>query len=124
MKKKQRIISLVVIFVFGFFLTTVFLVCSNFENKVQAEILLMISGNDFDQEAALAKLREQIKGKEREPAETVFKNIQIFKGRPAGQLLAIMQMGFSRSLGINCTYPKTGQMKTKLKNRLRGICGR
>jgi hypothetical protein len=44
----------------------------------------------FDQAAALAKLREQIKGKEREPAETVFKNIQLpmFKGSPAARVLA------------------------------------
>jgi hypothetical protein len=60
----------------------------------------------FDQAAALAKLREQIKGKEREPAETVFKNIQLpmFKGSPAARVLAVMEMGFSRSLGVNCTH--------------------
>jgi len=60
----------------------------------------------FDQAAALAKLREQIKGKEREPAETVFKNIQLpmFKGSPAARVLAVMEMGFARSLGVNCTH--------------------
>lgn len=58
----------------------------------------------FDQQAALAKLREQIKGKENEPAETVFKNIQNFKGIPAGRILAIMNNGYSRSLGVNCTH--------------------
>jgi hypothetical protein len=58
----------------------------------------------FDQKAALAKLREEIKGKEREPAETVFKNIQTLKGVPAGRILAIMEMGYSRSLGVDCTH--------------------
>ena len=60
----------------------------------------------FDQAAAIAKLREQIKGREQEPASAVFKNIQtaFLKTRPAGQLLAVMEMGYSRSLGVNCTH--------------------
>jgi hypothetical protein len=60
----------------------------------------------FDQVAALAKLREQIKGREKEPASAVFKNIQLpmMKDRPAGQLLAVMEFGFARSLGVNCTH--------------------
>jgi hypothetical protein len=61
----------------------------------------------FDQAAAVAKLREQIKGKENEPAEKVFKNIQMMKTVPAGRLLAIMQMGYARSLGVNCTHCHT-----------------
>ena len=61
----------------------------------------------FDQAAALAALRESIKGKEQEPAEKVFKNIQSLKGMPAGRLLGIMQMGFSRSLGVDCTHCHT-----------------
>lgn len=59
---------------------------------------------EFDQKAALAKLREQIKGREREPASAVFKNIQTMKNRPAGQLLAVMEMGYARSLGVTCTH--------------------
>lgn len=58
----------------------------------------------FDQAAALAKLREQIKGKENELAPTVFKNIQTMKNTPAGRLLAVMEMGFARSLGVDCTH--------------------
>ena len=60
----------------------------------------------FDQAAALAKLKEQIKGREKEPASTVFKNIQLaaMKDRPAAQLLAVMEFGFARSLGVNCTH--------------------
>ena len=61
----------------------------------------------FDQAAALAKLREQIKGREKEPASAVFKNIQILKDRPAGQLLAVMEFGYARSLGVNCTHCHT-----------------
>lgn len=60
----------------------------------------------FDQAAALASLREQIKGKESEPAEKVFKNIQLpaFKGSPAARVLAVMEMGYARSLGVDCTH--------------------
>jgi hypothetical protein len=60
----------------------------------------------FDQSAAIAKLREQIKGREQEPAEKVFKNLQIqnLKSGPAARLLAVMEFGFARSLGVNCTH--------------------
>jgi hypothetical protein len=58
----------------------------------------------FDQEAKLAELRKQIAGKEQLPAETVFKNIQFLKGVPAGRVLAIMKIGYSRSLGVTCTH--------------------
>jgi hypothetical protein len=59
---------------------------------------------EFNQPAAIAKLKEQIKGKENEPAETVFKNIQTLKGTPAGRLLAIMEFGYARSLGVSCNH--------------------
>ena len=61
---------------------------------------------EFDQKAAIAKLREQIKGKEQLPASEVFKNVQtpMLKQRPAAQLLAVMEFGFARSLGVNCTH--------------------
>ncbi len=58
----------------------------------------------FDQAAALAELRKSIAGKEQAPAETVFKNIQLLKGMPAGRVLRIMEMGYARSLGVNCTH--------------------
>ena len=58
----------------------------------------------FDQAQALAALRKQIAGKEELPAEQVFKNIQIFKGMPAGRLLRVMELGYSRSQGVNCTH--------------------
>jgi hypothetical protein len=58
----------------------------------------------FDQAAALAALREQIKGHENDPAPTVFKNIKYMTTVPAGRLLSIMEGGFSRSLGVDCTH--------------------
>jgi hypothetical protein len=58
----------------------------------------------FDQAAAVARIREQIKGREQEPAEKVFKNIQYLNGIPAGRIPMMMQMGYSRSLGVDCTH--------------------
>jgi hypothetical protein len=58
----------------------------------------------FDQAQALAELRKRIAGQEEKPAEQVFKNIQLLKGVPAGRLLRIMEMGYSRSLGVTCTH--------------------
>jgi len=63
----------------------------------------------FDQAAAIAKLKEQIKGRENEPAPTVFKNIQtpFIKSIPAGRMLAVMEIGYARSLGVTCTHCHT-----------------
>ena len=60
----------------------------------------------FDQSAALAKLREQIKGRENEPATKVWKNIKtpMISAMPAGRVLAVMEFGYSRSLGVTCTH--------------------
>lgn len=46
-------------------------------------------------------LRQLIAGKEDQPAETIFKNIQVLKGVPAGRFLDTME-GFSHALGTNC----------------------
>lgn len=54
-----------------------------------------------DQVAAISK---QIAGKEDQPAEAVFKNIRTLAGIPAGNLLKIMQMGYSRALGVSCAH--------------------
>jgi hypothetical protein len=79
-------------------------ICSNATSGFSVKAQASPTPTSFDQAAAVAKLREQIKGREQEPAGTVFKNIQTMKGRPAGQLLAVMQMGYARSLGVDCTH--------------------
>ena len=63
----------------------------------------------FDQAAAIAKLKEQIKGRENEPAPAVFKNIQtpFVKSIQAARLLAVMEIAYSRSLGVTCTHCHT-----------------
>ena len=52
------------------------------------------------------KISKQIAGQEQEPAAQVFKNIQldVFKKTPASRLLLIMNLGYSRALGVNCTH--------------------
>jgi hypothetical protein len=70
-------------------------------------------GPTFGTARAIEDLKAAIAGKENQPAETVFKNIQIFKGVPAGRVLAIMQMGFSPALGVDCTHCHvTGQWES------------
>lgn len=50
----------------------------------------------------IEELIKSIQGREKEPAGTVFKNVQLLKDVPAGQLIEIMRTGFSRSLGVRC----------------------
>jgi hypothetical protein len=58
----------------------------------------------FDQAKALADLRKSIQGKEDQPAVDVFMNITEYKGVTAERLLRIMEFGFTKSLGVNCTH--------------------
>ncbi len=46
----------------------------------------------------------RIAGKEQMPAEQVYKNIQMLKGMPAARVLAIMNRGYSNSLGVSCSH--------------------
>src|SRR5580700_8338086 len=65
---------------------------------------------------SVAALSKQIAGKEDQPAEAVFKNIKILTGVPAGNLLKIMQMGYSRALGVSCAHCHvTGQWEKDVK---------
>lgn len=52
----------------------------------------------------VAAISKQIAGKEAQPAEAVFKNIKTLTGVPAGNVLKIMQFGYSRSLGVSCAH--------------------
>lgn len=102
----QRSLSVAAITIFGLMAIFLLNAGSRFETAISAQTnpTPTPAPAEFDQKAALAKLREQIKGKEKEPASTVFKNIQTMKDRPAGQLLAVMEFGYSRSLGVTCTH--------------------
>ena len=55
-------------------------------------------------DAFVQKIMKQITGHEQEPAEKVFKNVQIMKAAPAARFLNIMNLGYSRALGVACTH--------------------
>jgi hypothetical protein len=55
-------------------------------------------------DSGAAMVMRSIAGRENQPAESVFKNIKIFKGVPAGRLVNIMNNGFGRSLGVSCGF--------------------
>ena len=62
------------------------------------------STNAARRDSASAAILRSIAGRENQPAESVFKNIKILKGIPAGRVVNIMNMGFGRSLGVSCGF--------------------
>ena len=52
----------------------------------------------------IAALEASIAGREQQPAEQVFKNIQTFKGMPAIRVLRIMEQAFVPNLGVTCSH--------------------
>ena len=60
--------------------------------------------NAARRDSGAAMVMRSIAGRENQPAESVFKNIKIFKGVPAGRLVNIMNQGFGRSLGVSCGF--------------------
>jgi Photosynthetic reaction centre cytochrome C subunit len=106
-KENQRKIVLVSVIATFAFYGIVTLSGSHLFVSAQTKVSPTPTPAEFNQADALAKLKEQIKGKEKEPAEKVFKNIQTLKSVPAGRLLAIMEFGYARSLGVTCTHCHT-----------------
>jgi len=54
------------------------------------------------QKELLDRIRERIKGRENEPAETVFRNIELLRGKPASRLPGMMS-ALTGLLGVTCT---------------------
>lgn len=69
-----------------------------------ANAIISSDTSHFDQEKAIKELRMKIRGREQEAAGLVFENIRSFERASADRLLRIMEMGFSKSLGVNCTH--------------------
>lgn len=92
------------------FIAFLAVVRGNYETRVMAQAAATPTpaaspaAQAFDQAAAIAALKEQIKGHENDPAPTVFKNVKVMTNTPAGRLLSIMEFGFGRSLGVDCTH--------------------
>jgi hypothetical protein len=53
------------------------------------------------QKELLNGVRERIKGRENEPAETVFKNIELLRGKPASRLPGMMS-ALTGLIGVTC----------------------
>jgi hypothetical protein len=52
----------------------------------------------------VAEVARTIRGRGRLPAESVYKDIRVLKGLSAGTLLAVMDVGYGRSLGVGCSH--------------------
>lgn len=59
--------------------------------------------NSAERDEAIAEIKKRIAGREDEPAEKVFKNIEILKGKKASRLPGMMS-ALTGLLGVNCTY--------------------
>ncbi|MEO5511147.1 MAG: photosynthetic reaction center cytochrome c subunit family protein [Longimicrobiales bacterium] len=70
----------------------------------QAQIPVMPDSIAQQNDRWVAELTTQIAGRENLPAEQVFKDIQLLQGTPANRMLAIMNVGYSRSLGVSCAH--------------------
>lgn len=55
-------------------------------------------------DAFVRQISQQIVGHEQEPAAQVFKNIQVLKKTPAARFLLIMNLGYSKALGVTCEH--------------------
>jgi hypothetical protein len=69
----------------------------------------LVNSNQEANDQIARAVSERIAGRENEPAEQVFKNIQSLKGMPAGRLVRVMNMGYSRALGVSCLHCHFGQ---------------
>lgn len=62
---------------------------------------------DADRMKWMNEVLTSIKGKEKWPADSVFKNLKVIKGKStisAEHLLLMMNYGWSKELGISCSY--------------------
>lgn len=73
-------------------------------------------------DAFVEKISKQIAGHEQEPAAQVFKNIQLdmLKKTPASRLLLIMNLGYSRALGVNCNTAMWRMISRKMTSAPNG----
>ena len=74
-----------------------------------------------ERDSLMNEVIKAIAGKEQMPAESVFKDIQIFKGRPAGTIPRVMNYGFGRSLGASCFHCHAKNDWAKDEKKQKGI---
>ena len=64
----------------------------------------IVNPNQDSNDSAEKMVLATIAGRENEPAEKVFHNIQMMKGMPAARLVRVMNVGYSRALGVSCLH--------------------
>jgi len=70
-----------------------------------AAMLLFLGADQQPKENPyVTELMQAIKGKENRPAGEVFKNVKLLQTMPAGRFLRVMDIGYSRSLGVGCDH--------------------
>lgn len=57
-----------------------------------------------ERDRLMNQVLQSIRGREQLPAESVFKDIRVWRGLPAGRLPRIMNLGWARSLGVGCGH--------------------
>src|SRR6516164_11665255 len=55
-----------------------------------------------ERDSLMKDVLARIAGRENAPAESVFKNIKLFRNVPAGRIPRMMNFGFGHSLGVRC----------------------
>ena len=63
-----------------------------------------VDTNAAARDSMMNAILQQIQGRGQMPAESVFKDIVILRGRPAASVPRIMNGGFGRSLGVSCAH--------------------
>jgi len=91
------------------------------ETNSFVEYKVEFDSTNFDQEKTLAELREQIKGWENEPSESVYLNIQTLNKIPAGKMLSIMDTEYSKALGVTCLHCHDSMDWSSDKNAAKNI---
>jgi hypothetical protein len=74
-----------------------------------------------ERDSLMHEVLKSIVGKEKMPAESVFKDIKIFKGRPAGNIPLVMNYGFGRSIGTSCYHCHARNGWDKDEKKQKGI---
>ncbi len=69
-----------------------------------AALLLFAFSASPDDDPKVKEVLATIAGKEKLPAGQVFKNVKLLADIPAGRLLRIMDIGYSKSLGVTCDH--------------------
>jgi hypothetical protein len=72
--------------------------------RSHAPAVVFADTNAASRDSLMNVVLREISGKERLPAESVFKNIKLFRGVPAGNIPRIMNLGYGRSLGVSCAH--------------------